>query len=148
MALRDGRLYETLRDGRFVPVAPAGTVAGTDASKGRASLLVRPDGYAGNCATSPHRTRTTPRTPRARPRGARGAWRGRPANAGRPPRKTRDRYGYPAAPAAASAAWARSARSTPERDSEIRRRRAGLGSAEASHSSVFARVCASTWTAG
>ncbi len=60
--------------------------------------------------------------------------------------RVHDRYGY--APAAVSAACAFSARSTPERDSEISRRSAGAGSAEASHASVFARVSASTWTDG
>ncbi|MEU9186100.1 FAD-dependent monooxygenase [Streptomyces sp. NPDC048484] len=64
VALRDGRLYEALRDGRFVLVAPAGTAAGTEvlkdrvsvvtwASERRTSLLVRPDGYAAWAAESP-----------------------------------------------------------------------------------------------
>ncbi|MEW2566900.1 FAD-dependent monooxygenase [Streptomyces sp. NPDC047070] len=62
VALRDGRLYEALRDGRFVLVAPA-TGAGTPARKDRltvatwasdrrTSLLVRPDGYAAWAAES------------------------------------------------------------------------------------------------
>ena len=63
----------------------------------------------------------------------------------------RHRYVYAsdsASEAAASAACAFSARSTPDRDSEISRRSAAFGSAEASHSSVLARVSAETWTAG
>lgn len=50
--------------------------------------------------------------------------------------------------AAASAACAFSARSTPERDSETRRRRAALGSAAVSQASVRARVSWDTWTDG
>ncbi|MGC5563078.1 FAD-dependent monooxygenase [Streptomyces sp. FR-108] len=62
VALRDGRLYEALRDGRFVLVTPAtgtGTPARKDrltvvawASDRRTSLLVRPDGYAAWAAES------------------------------------------------------------------------------------------------
>ncbi|MFJ8936137.1 FAD-dependent monooxygenase [Streptomyces sp. NPDC102365] len=62
VALRDGRLYEALRDGRFVLVAPA-TATRTPARKDRltvvawasdrrTSLLVRPDGYAAWAAES------------------------------------------------------------------------------------------------
>ncbi len=52
------------------------------------------------------------------------------------------------ADAAASAACARRARSTPARDSETRRRRAALGSAEVSQASVRSRVSPETWTPG
>jgi probable blue pigment (indigoidine) exporter len=65
-------------------------------------------------------------------------------SAGHPHRRTDDDYSA----AAASAACAFSARSTPARDSEISRRRAALGSAEASHSSVLRRVSSETWTDG
>ncbi len=69
LALREGRLYETLRDGRFVLVTPAGTAADPAAAAAagalkdrldvvswasgrRTSLLVRPDGYAAWAAES------------------------------------------------------------------------------------------------
>lgn len=64
---------------------------------------------------------------------------------GHPLLPVRPRY---AVAAAASAARAFKARSTPERDSEIRRRRAAFGLAEASQASVASRVSWATWTAG
>ncbi|MEU4096957.1 FAD-dependent oxidoreductase [Streptomyces sp. NPDC026673] len=54
LPLREGRLYEALRAGRFVLVSPAGeedgpgdprAVPATRADGGRTTLLVRPDGY-------------------------------------------------------------------------------------------------------
>ncbi|GAX50240.1 FAD-dependent monooxygenase [Streptomyces olivochromogenes] len=69
VALKDGRLYEALRGGRFVLVAPAAAVRayGLDDLKGRkdrlaveswasgrrTTLLVRPDGYVAWAAESP-----------------------------------------------------------------------------------------------
>jgi hypothetical protein len=69
VALKGGRLYEALRGGRFVLVAPAAVVRayGLDDLKGRedrltveswasdrrTTLLVRPDGYAAWAAESP-----------------------------------------------------------------------------------------------
>ncbi|MCX4558074.1 FAD-dependent monooxygenase [Streptomyces phaeochromogenes] len=66
VALREGRLYEALRGGRFVLITPSDTPTAPDpdtrkdrltvaswASDRRTTLLIRPDGYAAWAAESP-----------------------------------------------------------------------------------------------
>ncbi|MFD8072574.1 FAD-dependent oxidoreductase [Streptomyces sp. NPDC059718] len=63
LPLREGRLYEALRAGRFVLVTPEGAAAGpadaravhvTRTDGGRTTLLVRPDGYVAWAADGGH----------------------------------------------------------------------------------------------